>query len=343
VERSIQTGALLTLAIIAVAAALYWLRPVMLPFILALFIAMGLSRLVSWLMRRLRLPHLLAVACTLLLAGVGLSGVAAITWASVAQLSRNAQAYQAQSRALFDRAVALIPAESLSQLAAGLSENAAGSLGQILLGTTNTVLALLSQSVLVMIFVLFLLLGGQQNGKRADGSVLAEVEDRVQRYLITKAAISGATGLLVGLVLGILGVDLALAFGLFAFLLNFVPSVGSIIATLLPLPIVLLSPDVSPTTAVLAMALPGTVQITLGNVVEPKIMGESLDLHPVAILLALIFWGMLWGIAGALLACPLTAIMKILFARLEPTQDLAELMAGRLPSGWQRSPPGDTP
>jgi len=334
-ERGVQTGALLTLAIIAVATALYWLRPVMLPFILALFIAMGLSRLVAWLMFRLRMPHVPAVLSALVLAGVGLSGVAAVIWASVAQLSRNADSYQAQSKALFERAVRLIPEDNLAQLASSLSDSAAGSLGQVLLGTTNAVLSLLSQSALVFIFVLFLLLGGRNDGSRGSG-VLGEVEDRVQRYLLTKAVISGATGILVGAILGLLGVDLALAFGLFAFLLNFIPSVGSIIATLLPLPIVLLSPETSVTTVILALALPGAVQITLGNVVEPKIMGESLDLHPIAVLLALIFWGMLWGIAGALLACPLTAIMRILFARLEPTYPLAELMAGRIPAGWQR-------
>ena len=101
--------------------------------------------------------------------------------------------------------------------------------------------------------------------------------------------------MLVGTVLAVLGIDLALVFGLFAFLLNFIPSVGSLIATLLPLPIVLMSPDVSVLVAVLAIGVPGGIQFTIGNVLEPKIMGDALDLHPVAILMALILWGMLWA------------------------------------------------
>jgi AI-2 transport protein TqsA len=93
---------------------------------------------------------------------------------------------------------------------------------------------------------------------------------------------------------------------------------------------VLMSPDVSATNAVLAMVVPAVVQLLLGNIVEPRVIGGSLDLHPVVVLLALIVWGMLWGIIGMFLAMPLTAIMKILCEKLELTAPVAELLAGRL-------------
>ena len=83
-------------------------------------------------------------------------------------------------------------------------------------------------------------------------------------------------------------------------------------------------------TIILAIALPGAIQIIIGNVIELKIMGESLDLHPITVLLALIMWGMLWGIVGTLLATPLTAVMKIFFERMEQTAPIADLLAGRL-------------
>ena len=127
-----------------------------------------------------------------------------------------------------------------------------------------------------------------------------------------------------------LGVDLAMVFGLFAFLLNFIPSIGSIIATLLPVPVVLMSPSLSMPAAIMAIAIPGVIQFSVGNVIEPKIMGDELDLHPVTILLTLIVWGMLWGIAGMLLATPITAVMKILFSKNELTAPIADIMAGRL-------------
>jgi AI-2 transport protein TqsA len=131
-------------------------------------------------------------------------------------------------------------------------------------------------------------------------------------------------------VLAVLGIDLAMVFGLLAFLLNFIPSIGSLVATLLPLPVVIFNPEISTTTAVLAIALPGLIQLVLGNVVDPLVMGESLDLHPVAIVLSLILWGMIWGVVGMLLAAPIAAILKLLLERLELTAPLAHLLAGRL-------------
>jgi len=115
-----------------------------------------------------------------------------------------------------------------------------------------------------------------------------------------------------------------------AFLLNFIPSIGSIVATLLPLPVVLVSPDVSGLTIILALVLPGAVQMFIGNVVEPKVMGDELDLHPVTILLSLMIWGAIWGIVGMLLATPIVAVMKIFFERSELTRPVADLLAGRL-------------
>jgi AI-2 transport protein TqsA len=145
------------------------------------------------------------------------------------------------------------------------------------------------------------------------------------------------TGIGVWLILTLLGVEMALVFGLFAFLLNFVPNVGSLVATLMPLPIVLLG-DYSTSVQVLAIILPGGVQFMVGNWLEPKLLGDSMDLHPVTILLALIFWGMVWGLVGALLATPLTAIVRILLDKEEITRPVAELMAGRLPSSASPAP-----
>jgi AI-2 transport protein TqsA len=199
----------------------------------------------------------------------------------------------------------------------------------MLLDTTNAIVGLLLQGLLMLVFLGFLLVGGTTR-IRPSGGIWGEIESRVRRYILAKVLLSTLTGLLVGAILMILGVDLALVFGLFAFLLNFIPSVGSIVAILLPLPVVLMSPDVSATNAVLAMVVPAVVQLLLGNIVEPRVIGGSLDLHPVVVLLALIVWGMLWGIIGMFLAMPLTAIMKILCEKLELTAPVAELLAGRL-------------
>lgn len=330
-EGRVQTICLLILSTVAIAVALYWLRPVLIPFVLAVFFAFGLLPLVDLQMRYLRAPRPLAVCVTFLLAFVGLSALAVLVSVSLAQLSANAGAYQTQIAQLVQRTTAVLTRLGVDPetTVRPLSHIPVDAVGGMIMSTTNAILGVLSQGLLVMVFLFFLLLGGTVHA-RPTGRTWREVEARIQRYIVTKSVLSAATGVLVSAILAALGIDLALVFGLFAFLLNFIPNLGSIIATLLPLPVVLVSADVSTTTAVLAIALPGLVQIVIGNLVEPKVMGTSLDLHPVTILLALIVWGMLWGIVGMLLATPITAAMKIWFERLDVTEPLADLFAGRL-------------
>jgi len=156
------------------------------------------------------------------------------------------------------------------------------------------------------------------------------ISSRVKRYIGTKVLISAGTGLSVGLILMALGIPLATAFGLMAFLLNFIPSVGSIVAVLLPLPVLLVDPNVGTTAAILAMVLPGAVQLLLGNFLEPKIMGQSMELHPAVVLMSLVMWGMLWGVVGMFVAIPMTATFKLVLERMEHTKPIADLIAGRL-------------
>ena len=326
-EQRLQTICLLIVSTVAVAAALYWLRPVLVPFVLAVFIAYGLLPLVEFQTRHLRLPQFVAVTSTLVVGVLILGSLGLLISTSVSQLQANAAAYQQQIELLGAKVLALLPAGTFHAEGSPFTQLPLGNISGMLLHTTNAIVGLLSQGLLVLIFVLYLLLGG---ARPKAGGVWAEIEKQVEHYIVTKALISLATGVLVGLTLAVLGVDLALVFGLLAFLLNFIPSVGSIIATLLPVPVVVVSPDISTTTATLAILLPGLIQIVIGNIIEPKVMGDALDLHPIVILMTLIVWGMLWGVVGMLLATPMTAILKILFERLEPMAPVAQVLAGRL-------------
>ena len=166
--------------------------------------------------------------------------------------------------------------------------------------------------------------------KKPVSGVWGEVENKIRFFLIKKVILSAATGFLVGLVLKILGIKFAIFFGFLSFMLNFIPSIGSIIATLLPLPMAFLHGNFGVGLVLMTLLIPGTIQFIIGSVLEPKIMGDALDLHPVVILMALIFWGMIWGIVGMLLATPITAIIKILLEKSELTSSIADLMAGRL-------------
>ena len=331
-EQRIQTVCLLLLTAAVTAASLYWLRPVMLPFVMALFAALSLSPLIDLQMRYLRAPRVVALIGTILLGFLALLFVGAVVSDSVGQLTNNAQAYRQHLDSVLQSAAQRLPLEHFgvdpSAGAANLVKVPARTVGQVLLGTSNAILEILSAGLLVLIFLLFLLVG-QGFSKGSEETTSGQVAVQVKRYVLAQVVISAATGVLVGLTLALLEVDLALLFGFLVFLLNFIPTIGSILATLLPLPVVLMSPGATWTTVLLVLAIPGLIQFTIGNVIAPKVMGDTLDLHPVTILLALIFWGMLWGIPGAILATPITAIMKLMFARMELTAPLANWMAGR--------------
>lgn len=191
-----------------------------------------------------------------------------------------------------------------------------------------TLLNLISSTVLTAIFVGFMLAG--RDPYKVSKGIYAEIDRNVRKYITTKFFISAITGLMVWGCLAMLGMQFASMFGLIAFCLNFIPSIGSIIATLLPIPIAIVQFD-SALMITLAIVLPGAVQMTMGNVIEPKIMGDGLQLHPATILLALAFFGMLWGPVGMLLAAPITASVRIVLMRFKTTQPIGRLMAGVLP------------
>lgn len=337
----LQSVCLLVLATVAAGFALYWLRAVLIPFVLAVFVALALGPFIEIQNRRLRVPRPLAILVALGVGGLLLSVVGVLVSSSVRQLSRQSDLYQRRIELLVERLGSWDLVQQLApQLAGELSLRAVIPTGQLqgfVMGTTSAIVDLLSNGLIVLIFLFFLLAG--QSEVRKHG-IRVDVEWKIRRYLVVQTAISAVTGVLVGGVLGLLGVPLAMVFGLFAFLLNFIPSIGSVIATLLPLPMVLVGPDITPLVAVLAIALPAAIQFVLGNVVSPKVMGDSLELHPVTILLALMVWGSLWGIVGMLLATPITAVMRMLFERLEMTRPLAQLMAGRVLSSSAESTGG---
>ena len=327
-ESQIRTICLIILTAFAIGVVLYWLRPVLVPFVLAVFVTVAMMPLIDVQTRSLRVPLPLAVASSVVFTVLLLMLVGIIVSVSVTRLVGNVGLYQQQIGLLISSALDRMPLEQLGIDESYLLRQMPSQVGAALLGTGNALIDILSNGFLVVVFVIFLLIG--RSGQAPTSAVLAEVEERVKLYVGVKFLISLATAFSVGTVLQLLGIPFALMFGLLVFLLNLIPSVGSVIATLLPLPVVLVQPEISSTAAVLAIALPAAIQIIMGNFIEPRIYGESLDLHPVVTLMSLVLWGTLWGIVGMFLAAPMAAVIKIFLARLEHTAPIAEAMGGRL-------------
>ncbi len=189
----------------------------------------------------------------------------------------------------------------------------------------------ISSGTLVLLFCIFILMGRDPR-VRQKNAIYNEIEHSIQKYLNIKFFISFATGATIYVIFTALGLKMAFLFGLITFVLNFVPSIGSIIATILPLPILMVTMDVTNTQLILAFVLPCMVQNFFGNLLEPKLQGQGLKLHEVTLLMALGFWGVVWGPVGMLLAAPLTAAMRIVMLEFKMTQGIADLMGGKLPT-----------
>lgn len=329
VADRITAIALMTLTAIAVATALSFLRMPLIPFVLAVFLTYIIAPMVDLFQVKLRLPRWCALGLTFLVTLLAMGLLVLFVLSNFQSLLASADVYQVRLLQLASDLSLVaqryhIPVDEATVMA---------SIRDFPLFATVTQAAghlvnFFTSGFLVVIFLFFLVMGANPVSQRR--GIYAEIEVKIRQYLATKLATSAATGILVGIALAFLGVELAFMFGLLTFLLNFIPTIGAVIATLLPLPIALLQFD-NPVRWLLVLVVPGTIQGVLGSFIEPKLLSDSLDLHPAAVLLALTFWGIIWGPIGMFLAVPIVVVLKIAMARFPATRPFAELLAGRLP------------
>ena len=142
------------------------------------------------------------------------------------------------------------------------------------------------------------------------------ITDQIQRYVITKIGMNLGAGVTIGIVLSIFGLDFAIIWGVFVFLFNFIPTIGSAIALIAPVLMALIQSG-SVSYALLIAAIVAVLQTVFFNLLEPMIIGKRLNLNPVVILFSVLIWGYIWGIVGMLLSVPLTAIIKIAISNTE--------------------------
>jgi AI-2 transport protein TqsA len=140
-----------------------------------------------------------------------------------------------------------------------------------------------------------------------------KITEQIQRYIIAKVGVNLIAGIITTIVLSIIGIDFPIVWGLFVFLFNFIPTIGSAAALVFPVLFTLVQFD-SVGTMLLVLALMAGIQTLAFNVAEPMILGKRLNLNPLLILLSVLVWGYIWGIVGMLLSVPLTAIIKIIIS-----------------------------
>ncbi|GIV41020.1 MAG: AI-2E family transporter [Vicingaceae bacterium] len=159
-------------------------------------------------------------------------------------------------------------------------------------------------------------------------NLLEDVEDTVSTYLFQKTLISVLTGFLSYIVFVLFGLPFAFIWAFLIFSFNFIPNIGSIIASLLPFVFSLVIFD-GFAASFWMLAAVGAIQLIIGNFVEPYWMGNSMNLSPLTVLFALAFWGSIWGISGMLICVPITVIILMIFARFPSTRSIAILMSNQ--------------
>ena len=314
-------------AVMVIIAGLRSARPVLVPLALAVFLVVTSLPLLREL-RRYRVPDLVALPLILVMIISVLIGVGAIALNSIMQIRDALPQYMTQFSEMYDGALAwlgehrIIAPEAAAEIMVSppqLVEMATGALREFA--------GFMSLVVLVTLIMLFLLaetpgvprkLRAALGQEDADLGRYGRVMSEIQRYLALKTGTSMATGLLVGLWTLALGLDFPLFWGLTAFLLNYVPTIGSLVAAV---PAILLAlVQLGPGGAMMTTTGYLVINTGIGNLIEPALMGKRLDVSPLIVLLSLLFWGWVWGPVGMLLSLPLTMVLKLLF---ENTPDLA--------------------
>ena len=207
----------------------------------------------------------------------------------------------------------------------------------------SSLTSILASGGLILIYIGFLFLEqghfsnkitalvADPNKEQDANKIINRIRDDIQKYITIKIITSSLTGMLSYIILRIADVDFAGVWGLLIFLLNFIPTIGSIIATIFPALIALAQSDGYTLFLVVLFGI-GALQVCIGNILEPRLMGSSFNLSPIIILLNLALWGYIWGIPGMFLCVPFLIIVTIILSHFPQTRPMAIILSsdGRL-------------
>jgi len=321
-------------AFVIVVAGLQAASAIVIPFLLAVFIATLCAPPLFWMVRQ-GVPKALAVLI-ILVALVVLAVIMLIFLSrSLTALTQQLPAYQDRLLLLHNQVVAWLNSHGLQIETDNviLADYFSPRFIMTLVTYGLSILRVLVTNLfIILLYVLFILLEASTFQAKVqsafpDPEVWEQakvVAANINRYMGYKTLISLATGLLIWVLLMIIGVDFAGTWGVLAFLLNFIPSIGSILAAVPAIAWALVQLGLP--AALLTLLAYLVVNIAIGNFVDPRLLGRKLGLSTLVVILSLIFWGWVFGPIGMLLSVPLTMITKIVLASREKTRWLAVLL-----------------
>jgi AI-2 transport protein TqsA len=329
-----------------VVAALRLAAPLLVPIALAAFIAIASLPMLRWLRAR-HVPAALAVLLIVVADSLLLGLIGWILMISAAQVRDALPAYAGRLAEFEASVLRLLQGWGIEMDALPYAELVQPErLVDLATAAVRGLTGVVAAAVLVLLYLVFML--GEASalpaklraavGGRADGlASYAPIVVEVQQYLALKTLISLVTGVLVGLAALAIGLDFALFWGLLAFLLNYIPNIGSIIAAIPAVALAFVQLGIGPALALASAYL--AVNMLIGNLIDPALMGRRLGLSTLVVLLSLAFWGWVWGAAGMLMAVPLTMAAKIALEASPAFSWIAVLLGPARPAAPPTLPP----
>jgi len=341
--RNLETTFIGILTIMAVGTLLHLLQDVFIPLTIAGLLSLMFTPVVNW-MKKMKIPRGIGILLVMLILFFILYVVGQLFYSSIQAFTQVFGAYQLRFVQIMEELWARfqIPREYFPQMV--WTQSWIDRLVQ----ATGSFVSFGGTLGLILLFLVFMLAETTLSWRKfrrafprkvskSVGLAVADVSTQVARYLGVKLFISAVTGVLVWLALTVIGQDLAPLWGLLAFFLNFIPNLGSIfiMASTMTLGLIQFYPNWDRIAAVW-IVMPA-IQITMGNIIDPQLQGEQLDLSPLVILISLLFWGWIWGIIGMFLAVPLTVIVKIVMDHIEGLKPFSIMMgSGRMSRSFRR-------
>ena len=332
--------ALPLLSITILISGLHLLRELLIPLALATLLVY-LTEPLNRMLIRLKIPGVFRVPAILGVTTLGVLGLSRLVMSNLLALGKSLPHYEARLD------------ELLSDLLNGLGlerselEFLKGDQNWFAYLQPETLTSLLSSGfvqtldflgnlALVLLFMIYLLFEREAfslriqrlfQGERSRQvlEIMAQINEAVLSYLNIKTMVSAVTGLSTAIILWLFGVEFAVFWGFLTFMLNFIPTVGSLLAIIPPVLLAVIQLD-SISLVLLVLTSLGVLQFLVGNVIEPLVLGDRLNLSPLVVLLSLIFWGWLWGVVGMLLSVPIMSAVKITLARTPGGELWAQFM-----------------
>lgn len=311
-------------------------KPFLQPFIIAVvfwYLIISFAKLLNHNYKGFQLPQPLTLPLAIIMCGLFAWVTSNIIGSNMGQINAKLPEYRTNLTSITQNAIDFYFPNSEIEADNFLNNNLFNNidLNRLASDAARTAGGLAGKTVLIMVYVLFLLVEykkipqkleritakGKNYGRTVD--ILKDISHDLNSYFKIKAAASVATGLVSYFVLLFFNVDFAAFWALLIFLLNFIPTIGSIVATAFPVLVALVQFE----GGYQFFAIGGIlifIQILIGSILEPRFQGNTLNISPLVIILSLAFWATIWGVLGALLCIPIMAIMNIVLSKFESTQ-----------------------